>query len=415
MSRIHASYLVETPLPVDEAAAILAGEQSCGTFVRVPGESDALREQHSAVVEAIEELETVNQPGLPGGKSGSSGYTRARIRVSWPFENVGPNLPTLVATLQGNLYELKAFTGLRLEDFDLPGEFAQPFPGPRFGVEGCRQKTQVFGRPLMGTIIKPSVGLSPADTAALVEKLVEAGIDFIKDDELMANPPHSPLVERVDAVMAVVREQAERTGRQVMFAFNISDGLDAMHRHYDHVLKSGGTAVMLSLNSVGLCATQSICDRGELVIHGHRNGWGMLTRNPLIGMDYAAYQKFWRLAGVDQMHVNGIANKFWESDDSVVASIESLFKPFLNGPSPMPVISSGQWGAQAPETWRRTASTDFLYQAGGGILAHPEGPAAGVQSLRLWWKAAVEGLSARQAVETYKDLLPSWTKFGPLS
>jgi ribulose-bisphosphate carboxylase large chain len=415
MSRIHATYLVETPLPVAEAAAVLGGEQSCGTFVRVPGESDALRERHLARVESIEELELVDHPALPGGKASSGQYTHARIRISWPFENVGPNLPTLVATLQGNLYELTAFTGLRLEDLDLPGEFAEPFPGPRFGIEGCRRVTQVFDRPLIGTIIKPSVGLSPDETAALVEKLIEAGIDFIKDDELMANPPHSPLTERVDAVMAVVRRQAERTGRQVMFAFNISDTHDAMHRHYDHVLKSGGTAVMLSLNSVGLCGTKSICDRGELVVHGHRNGWGMLTRHPLIGMDYAAYQKLWRLAGVDQMHVNGIANKFWESDDSVVASIESLFSPFLNGRSPMPVISSGQWGAQAPETWRRTASTDFLYQAGGGILAHPDGPAAGVRSLHLWWQAAVEGLSAPEAVEKYKDLRPSWEKFGPLS
>lgn len=414
MSRIHARYLVETPLPVNEAAAILAGEQSCGTFVRVPGESDALRERYSAKVESVEELEQVDQPGLPGGKKAAGHYTRARIQVSWPYENVGPNLPTLTATLQGNLYELKAFTGIRLEDFELPSEFADPFPGPRFGIEGCRRLTQVNGRPLIGTIIKPSVGLSPEDTAFLVETLIEAGIDFIKDDELMANPPHSPLKERVDAVMAVVRKQAENKGRQVMVAFNISDTLEAMHRHYDHVVASGGNAVMLSINGVGLCATKSISDRGELAVHGHRNGWGMLTRHPLIGMDYAAYQKLWRLAGVDQMHVNGIANKFWESDDSVVASIESLFKPFLKGPSPLPVISSGQWGAQAPETWRRTESTDFLYQAGGGILAHPGGAAAGVESLRLWWKAAVEGLSALEAVNKYPELHPSWEKFGPL-
>jgi ribulose-bisphosphate carboxylase large chain len=414
MSRIHARYLIETPLPVAEAAAILAGEQSCGTFVRVPGESDLLRERFSARVDSIEELGTVEQPSLPGGKAASGQFTRARLQVSWPFDNVGPNLPTLTATLQGNLYELKAFTGIRLEDFDLPDDFAGPFPGPRFGIEGCRRLTQVYGRPLIGTIIKPSVGLSPEETGALVETLIEAGIDFIKDDELMANPPHSPLRKRVDAVMAVVRKQAERNGRQVMVAFNISDTLDEMYRHYDYVEKSGGTAVMLSLNGVGLCATKSICDRGQLVVHGHRNGWGMLARHPLTGMDYAAYQKLWRLAGVDQMHVNGIANKFWESDDSVVASIESLFKPFLKGPSPMPVISSGQWGAQAPETWRRTRSTDFLYQAGGGILAHPNGPQAGVRSLQLWWKAAVEGLSAREAVETYKDLQPSWSKFGPL-
>ena len=58
--------------------------------------------------------------------------------------------------------------------------------------------TGVQNRPLIGTIIKPSVGLSPADTARLVDQLARAGIDFIKDDELMADPPHSPFDRRVE-------------------------------------------------------------------------------------------------------------------------------------------------------------------------------------------------------------------------
>src|SRR5207302_6846949 len=97
-------------------------------------------------------------------------------------------------------------------------------------------------------------------------------------------------------------------------------------RHYAAIVAAGGTCAMVSVNAVGLSATKAICDRGDLVIHGHRNGWGMLTRCPSLGMDFAAYQKIWRLAGVDQLHVNGIANKFWESDDSVVRSIEACLK-----------------------------------------------------------------------------------------
>ena len=87
--------------------------------------------------------------------------------------------------------------------------------------------------PLIGTIIKPSVGLSPADTAALVDTLCGAGIDFIKDDELMGDPPHAPLAERVKAVMPVVQRHAERSGRKAMVAFNISGSVDDMRRHYD--------------------------------------------------------------------------------------------------------------------------------------------------------------------------------------
>jgi ribulose-bisphosphate carboxylase large chain len=169
------------------------------------------------------------------------------------------------------------------------------------------------------------------------------------------------------------------------------------------------------LNSVGLAGAKKICDLGALAIHGHRNGWGALNRHPWLGIEFPAYQKLWRLAGVDQIHVNGIANKFWESDDSVVRSIESCLKPFPGDATVLPVVSSGQWGGQAPETFRRTHTVDLLYLAGGSILAHPNGPAAGVRSLRKWWEAAVEGLTLEQAAAKYPELKLSMEKFGKKS
>lgn len=410
--RVTATYLIETPLPVAKAAAILAGEQSSGTFVAVPGETAELKERFAARVERIQELDTVSAPTLPTGRAPAAVYRRAEVSVSWSVENFGTNLPALVSTLQGNLYELAQFSGLKLVDFEVPRRWATAFRGPAFGIPGCRRLTGVTGRPLIGTIIKPSIGLSAEQTAAMVKELVEAGIDFLKDDELMADPPHSPFDARVDAVMRVIHDHAQRTGKKAMYAFNVSDELDAMQRHYDKVVASGGTCAMLSLNSVGLVAAKKICDRGQLAIHGHRNGWGMLNRHPLLGMEFPAYQKLWRLAGVDQLHVNGIVNKFWEPDDSVVCSISACLATEPLGKPLLPVVSSGQWGGQAPETWRRTHTTDLLYMAGGGIQAHPDGPAAGVRSLQLWWEAAVEGLSYDQAIAKYPALAKSAAKFG---
>jgi ribulose-bisphosphate carboxylase large chain len=397
---------------VAQAAAVLAGEQSSGTFVAVPGETEELKQRFAARVEKITELETVPAPSIPIRRKSAAGYRRAHLTVSWSIENFGYNLPAIVSTVQGNLYELAQFSGLKLLDLDFPASFATKFRGPAFGVAGCRQLTGVTGRPLIGTIIKPSIGLTPLQTTAMVKTLVEAGIDFIKDDELMADPPHSPFDARVDAIMAVINTHADRTGRKVMYAFNVSDELDAMRRHYDKVVSAGGTCAMISVNSVGLAGTKSICDRGALAIHGHRNGWGMLNRHPLLGIEYPAYQKLWRLAGVDQFHVNGIANKFWESDDSVVRSIASCLAPEPLGRPMLPVVSSGQWGGQAPETWRRTQTSDLLYMAGGGIMAHPDGPAAGVMSLQLWWQAAAEGLSYEAALAKYPALVKSAAKFG---
>jgi ribulose-bisphosphate carboxylase large chain len=412
MDRIVATYWIETPIAVDKAAAALAGEQSSGTFVAVPGETEELKQRFAARVESVELLDEAASPSLPGAKSSTGKFQRAQVSVSWSVENIGPNLPTVISTVQGNLYELRHFTGLKLLDLEFPESFTKNYLGPRFGVRGTRRLMGVEHRPMIGTIIKPSVGLSPGETAILVKTLAEAGIDFIKDDELMANPPHSPFDERVDAVMEVVNRHADRTGKKVMVAFNITDELDLMHEHYNKVLRSGGTAVMMSLNSLGVAAVKKICDQGDLAVHGHRNGWGMLNRSPALGIEFAAYQKLWRLAGVDQLHVNGIQNKFWESDDSVVRSIQACLKPLGVGETILPVVSSGQWGGQAPETYRRTQTLDLLYLAGGGIMAHPGGAGDGVRALKQAWVAAADGLSWEEAIAEYPLLKQSHEKFG---
>ena len=251
-----------------------------------------------------------------------------------------------------------------------------------------------------------------AQTADLVSILAEAGVDFVKDDELMANPPHSPLADRVKAVMQVVNDQATKTGKKLMYAFNISDRLDLMLKHHDSVVAEGGMCVMVSLNSVGYTAVDHLRRRCLVPIHGHRNGWGMFTRHPSLGMDFKAYQKLWRLIGIDQIHVNGLKNKFYEADESVVRSIHACLEPMLGGYSVMPVVSSGQWGGQAPETFRQTKTLDVMYLAGGGIIAHPGGPAAGVTAIRQAWEAAAAGMALEEFAKQHAELRQSLEFFG---
>jgi ribulose-bisphosphate carboxylase large chain len=413
MERITAKYYIETPYALEKAAAVLAGEQSSGTFVAVPGETAELKERFAARVENIVALDEADQPAIPGAiaKPGAK-YQRGSIEVSWSIENFGYNLPVMISTLQGNLYELTQFTGLKLMDIELPPSYGEHFIGPRFGIAGSKKSAGVANRPMIGTIIKPSIGLSTEQTAALVKTLAEAGIDFIKDDELLSSSASSKFEDRVNAVMQVINAYADKTGKKVMYAFNLSDEVDSMLSRYEYLVKAGATCAMISLNSVGLSGAKKVCDQGELVIHGHRNGWGMINRHPLLGIEFPAYQKLWRLAGVDQLHVNGIANKFWESDDSVVRSIEACLKPLFKGETPLPVVSSGQWGGQAFETWRRTQTTDLLYMAGGGIMAHPDGPTGGVIALQQAWEGAVNGLSLEQATQQYPEFAKSVEKFG---
>jgi ribulose-bisphosphate carboxylase large chain len=415
---IIAKYLIETPHPAEFAAEMIAGEQSSGTFVSVPGETEELKARSRAQVTKLVRLESVDSPGLPGSRlpkshSGAVKYQRAEVTIAFPFDNLGPNLPTLLATVCGNLYELAELSGIKLLDLELPAAFAQRYPGPQFGIVGTRKLAGVHGRPILGTIVKPSVGLTPAQTAELVRTLGEAGIDFIKDDELQADSPHSPFNERVAAVMPVINDLADRTGRKVMYAFNVSDDLDAMRRHHDIVLAAGGTCVMVSIHSVGIATLAEFRRHCQLPIHGHRNGWGLYTRHPLLGVAYPAWQKIWRLGGADQLHVNGLQNKFWEPDDSVVRSIKACLSPmFRPDDTAMPVVSSGQWGGQAPETYRQAGTLDVMYLAGGGILAHPMGPAAGLRALQQAWEAAVSGVDMNTYAETHVELSETIKKFG---
>ncbi|CAB3839090.1 MAG: ribulose-bisphosphate carboxylase large subunit family protein [Achromobacter mucicolens] len=415
-----ATYLIETPVDPAKVAEVMAGEQSCGTFTRVQGETDELRARARARIESIETLETVDVPSLPnaylarqaGGVPGK--FQRARIRIAFPVANVGANLPTLAATVGGNLYDLGEVTGLRLESMELPANYRAQFDLPQVGIAGTRALTGVDKGPLVGTIIKPNVGLSPEQTAHLVAQLCAAGVDFIKDDEVCANPAHAPLAQRVAAVMAVVRAHRERTGRNVMVAFNITDETDAMRRHADLIEREGGTCVMASLNWCGYSAIQTLRRSTPLALHGHRNGFGALSRHPLLGIGFQAYQTLWRLAGVDHMHVHGLQGKFSQEDSEVVDSARDCLASLTPGidDAVMPAFSSGQWAGTVPATWAAVRSDDLLFMSGGGILAHPDGPAAGVQSIRQAWHAVRDNQTLQDYARNAPELQRALEFFG---
>ncbi|MEP9375358.1 ribulose-bisphosphate carboxylase large subunit family protein [Aquabacter sp. CN5-332] len=416
--RFEATYLIETPLDPAKVAEVMAGEQSCGTFTRVHGETDDLRARARAVVTRVEELEAAAAPSLPNAwlaRKGAAGpWRRAKVAISFPVDNVGANLATLAATVAGNLYDLGEVTGLRLDTITLPWSFRQRFPLPAQGISGTRRLTGVANGPMVGSIIKPNVGLSAQETAALVTSLCEAGLDFIKDDEISADPVHAPLAERIPAVMAAIRRHQDRTGKAVMMAFNITDETDAMRRHADLVAREGGTCVMASLNWCGFSAIETLRRSTDLALHGHRNGYGAFSRHPLLGISFQAYQVLWRLAGVDHMHVHGLQGKFAQDDEEVVSSARDCVTPLTDGADDrvLPAFSSGQWAGTAQPTWDAIGHADLLFMAGGGILAHPGGPAAGVASIRQAWGAVAAGEPLAEAAARWPELRQALDFFG---
>lgn len=412
-SMIRLTYLIETEGSPERLAAKIASDQSTGTFVAVPGETEELKARVAARVVGLRPLPPLQVPSFPSSASGP--FNRAEADIDFPFDAIGTDLAALMTITMGGVWSISGFTGIRVTAMNLPEEFRAAHPGPQFGIAGSRRLTGVAGRPIIGTIVKPALGLRPHETAELVKELIAADVDFIKDDEKLASPAYSPLAERVKAIMPLILDREQKTGRKVMYAFGISHAdPDEMMRNHDVVLKAGGNCAVININSIGFGGMSFLRKRSGLVLHAHRNGWDLLTRHPGIGMDFSVYQQFWRLLGVDQFQINGIRVKYWEPDESFVASFKALKEPlFTPQDCPLPVAGSGQWGGQAPETYERTGKTqDLLYLCGGGIVSHPAGPAAGVRAVRQAWEAAVAGIPLETYAKDHPELAQSLAFFG---
>ncbi len=361
------TYRIETTGSIEQMAAKIASDQSTGTFVAVPGETEELKARVAARVLEIRPLEDATMPAWPELEPGHSPIKRADVDIAFPLDAIGTDLAALMTIAVGGVYSIKGMTGIRVVDMKLPEAFKSAHPGPQFGIAGSRRLTGVEKRPIIGTIVKPALGLRPHETAELVGELIESGVDFIKDDEKLMSPAYSPLKERIAAIMPRILDHEQKTGKKVMYAFGISHAdPDEMMRNHDMVLKAGGNCAVVNINSVGFGGMSFLRKRSGLVLHAHRNGWDILTRNPGAGMDFRVYQQFWRLLGVDQFQINGIRVKYWEPDESFVNSFKAVSTPCLIRPIVRflwPVPGNGVDRHRKPMSARAARRTFFICAA----------------------------------------------------
>lgn len=412
-STINVTYRLETNGDIEKLAAKIASDQSTGTFTELPNETDEVRARCAATVTNITPLEPADHPSFPD-PDGTGPYNRTDVTIAYPLEAVGTDIAALMTITVGGVYAVRGLTGVRVRDFDLPQEWSC-HSGPQFGIAGSRRLMGVENGPMIASIIKPSLGLLPEETAAVVKTLCEAGVDFIKDDEKLMSPSYSPFDDRVKAIMRVIHDHADKTGKKVMYAFGISSAdPDTMMQNHDIVVENGGNAAVVNINSIGYGGMSFLRKRSALCLHAHRNGWDILTRHPGLGMDFRAYQKIWRLLGVDQFQINGIRAKYWEPDESFVRSFKDVMTPmFSDADRPLPVVGSGQWGGQAVDTFRQTGRTlDLMYLAGGGVHGHPMGIAAGVKAIRQAWDSAAADIELADYAKDHPELAASLAKWG---
>jgi len=150
-----------------------------------------------------------------------------------------------------------------------------------------------------------------------------------------------------------------------------------------------------------------------MCIRDSRNGWGLLSRSPHIGIAYPVMQKLWRMAGADHLHVNGLASKFTEPDAVVAEAARAVQAPISAGvaQTALPVFSSGQTAWQVGPSMDVLGNDDFLFCAGGGIMSHPHGPAAGITSLRQAADAHKLGVSPTDHARDHPELAAALDTF----
>jgi ribulose-bisphosphate carboxylase large chain len=114
------------------------------------------------------------------------------------------------------------------------------------------------------------------------------------------------------------------------------------------------------------------------------------------------------------MHVHGLQGKFAQEDEEVIEAARVSLSPLTDGVDDrvLPAFSNGQWAGTVPATWQSVGSNDLLFMAGGGILAHPGGAAAGVASLRQAWDAVQHGETLDERARRSPELRHALDFFG---
>jgi ribulose-bisphosphate carboxylase large chain len=314
------------------------------------------------------------------------------------------NMPNILSSVAGNVFGLKALKNLRLNDVELPAELVKSFKGPRFGIEGIRKLLKIPERPLVGTIIKPKLGLKTVDHARVAYEAWVGGCDIVKDDENLSSQRFNPFEERVVKTLESRDKAEEETGERKVYMANITAETETMLKRAEFVLAHGGEYVMVDILTCGFSALQTLRDQNfKLVIHAHRAGHAAFTKNPKHGIAMRAIAKVSRIIGVDQLHVGTVVGKMSETKHEVLENIEACKMP-MSGLKPVMPVASGGLHPRLVPALMETFGKDFVIQAGGGIHGHKDGTFAGAKAMRQAVDAAMEGKALEEYAKTHKEL-----------
>jgi ribulose-bisphosphate carboxylase large chain len=326
-------------------------------------------------------------------------------KIAYPVELFERgNMPNILSSVAGNVFGLKALKNLRLNDVELPAELAKSFQGPKFGIEGIRELLKVPERPLVGTIIKPKLGLKTADHARVAYEAWAGGCDIVKDDENLSSQRFNPFEERVTKTLESRDKAEEETGERKVYMVNVTAETETMLKRAEYVQDHGGEYMMVDILTCGFSALQTLRDQNfKLVVHAHRAGHAAFTKNQRHGIAMRVIAKVARVIGVDQLHVGTVVGKMSETKQEVLENIEACKMP-MSGLKPVMPVASGGLHPRLVPALMETFGKDFIIQAGGGIHGHPDGTFAGATAMRQAVDATLEGKPLEEYAKTHKEL-----------
>lgn len=376
-------YIEPEGIGIKEAAGGVAAESSIGTWTELTTAKSYINEL-AAHVFSIEEND---------------------VKIAYPVElfEFG-NMPNILSSVSGNVFGLKALKNLRFNDITIPKEIQKSFSGPKFGIEGIRELFRIYERPLVGTIIKPKLGLKTEDHAKVAYDSWIGGCDIVKDDENLSSQKFNPFKDRVIKTLESRDKAEEETNEKKVYLVNVTAETDEMLKRTEFVLDQGGEYVMIDILTCGFASLQTLRKQDfGLVIHAHRAGHAAFTKNPRHGISMKVIAKISRLIGVDQLHVGTIVGKMFESKEDVMANVEALKEMIDNLKPVLPVASGGLFPGLIPSLIKYFGK-DFVIQAGGGIHGHTDGTISGARSMRQAVDAALNGIALDEYAKSNKEL-----------
>lgn len=380
--------------------------QTVGTWMELPGLTAEIRARHQGqVVDVLE---------LPPRRDAGGGVSEYLLQVAYPWRNFDDSISMLFTTLIGN--DTSTALPVKLVDLTFPEAYARQFPGPRYGLAGWRQLAGVSERPLVLNMIKPCVGLSPAEGAAIFYETALGGVDFIKDDELLGDTSFSPLEERTKAYVAAARRAEEETGKRVHYVANVTGRPERLKERARRAVAAGAGAVMVNWLFTGPDALVDLVADGEINVPvlAHCAGTGLYLDSLAGGVaSRVLFGRLARLAGADAvifctpMSGGGITKSEFLKTAHYLRSPHSCHRPSL------PVVGGGATPGQLPVI-AGDIGLDVMIAAGGAVQGHPMGAKAGAKAMMAAAEAVARGLSLAEVQKESPELAAALQLWGGL-